>query len=50
MPEKGDLISKHNYLDIVFRLLHEDAITDLRDAIWLIQKFQEKNEKPKVVK
>jgi hypothetical protein len=33
MPEEGDLISPHNYLDIVFRLLHEDAISDLRKGI-----------------
>jgi len=33
MPEEGDLLSTHNYLDILFRLLHEDAITDLRNGI-----------------
>ena len=33
MPEEGDLQSPHNYLDIVFRLLHEDAIADLRNGI-----------------
>lgn len=33
MPEKGDLINTHNYLDIVFRLLYEDAIQDLRNGI-----------------
>ena len=33
MPEEGDLISKHNYLDLLFRLLHEDAINDLREGV-----------------
>jgi hypothetical protein len=40
MPEQGDLISKHNYLDILFRLLHEDAITDLRKAISEVKHMQ----------
>ena len=26
MPESGDLISSRNYLDLLFRLLHEDAL------------------------
>lgn len=43
MPDKGDLGNKHNYLDIVFRLLHEDAISDLRDGITEIRFFQGKN-------
>lgn len=42
MPEKGDLMNAHNYLDIVFRLLHEDAIADLRNGIDQLRKFQEK--------
>ena len=42
MPEEGDLVSTHNYLDIVFRLLHEDAISDLRNAIGLMREFQAK--------
>jgi hypothetical protein len=42
MPEQGDLGNKHNYLDIVFRLLHEDAISDLRDGITEIRYFQGK--------
>ena len=42
MPEKGDLMNAHNYLDIVFRLLHEDAIADLRNGIDQLKKFQEK--------
>ena len=33
MPEEGDLIDKHNYLDLLFRLLHEDAINDLREGV-----------------
>ncbi len=33
MPEEGDLINLHNYLDLVFRLLHEDAIADLRNGL-----------------
>lgn len=36
MPEKGDLVDKHNYLDIVFRLLYEDAVADLRGGIELV--------------
>jgi hypothetical protein len=42
MPEEGDLMSPHNYLDIVFRLLHEDAITDLRNGIRELRQLQEK--------
>ena len=42
MPEEGDLVSTHNYLDIVFRLLHEDAISDLRNAIGLMRGLQAK--------
>jgi hypothetical protein len=42
MPEEGDLVSSHNYLDIVFRLLHEDAISDLRHAIGLMRELQAK--------
>ena len=26
MPEEGDLINTHNYLDLLFRLLYEDAV------------------------
>lgn len=33
MPEIGDLVNSHNYLDILYRLLHEDAISDLRDGV-----------------
>jgi hypothetical protein len=33
MPEQGDLQSTHNYLDILFRLLHDDAIHDLRNGV-----------------
>jgi hypothetical protein len=33
MPEEGNLISKHNYLDLLFQLLHYDAIHDLRKSI-----------------
>lgn len=42
MPEEGDLMSSHNYLDIVFRLLHEDAISDLRNGISEVKQLQEK--------
>jgi hypothetical protein len=42
MPEQGDLGSTHNYLDIVFRLLHEDAISDLREGISEIKNLQGK--------
>ncbi len=37
MPEEGDLLSTHNYLDILFRLLHDDAIHDLRKGIQFIR-------------
>ena len=40
MPEIGDLVSSHNYLDIVFRLLHEDAIADLRNGIDQLRQLQ----------
>jgi hypothetical protein len=33
MPQSGDLINSHNYLDLLFRLLHEDAISDLRQGV-----------------
>lgn len=33
MPEEGNLISKHNYLDLLFQLLNYDAIHDLRKSI-----------------
>jgi hypothetical protein len=39
MPAQGDLLSTHNYLDIVFRLLHEDAINDLRKGVIFMQKL-----------
>ena len=42
MPEKGDLMNSHNYLDIVFRLLHEDAIADLRNGIDQLRQLQER--------
>lgn len=42
MPEKGDLINPHNYLDLLFRLLHEDAISELRDGILLFLKMGKK--------
>jgi hypothetical protein len=42
MPEEGDLMSSHNYLDIVFRLLHEDAISDLRNGISEVKQLKEK--------
>ena len=37
MPEKGDLINQHNYLDILFRLLYEDAVHDLRNGIKIFE-------------
>ena len=39
MPETGDLINSHNYLDILYRLLHEDAISDLRDGVMLMSEI-----------
>jgi hypothetical protein len=40
MPEQGDLKNAHNYLDIVFHLLHEDAIADLRNGIDQLRQLQ----------
>lgn len=40
MPEEGDLVNTHNYLDILFRLLHEDGVADLRKGLNLL--FQNK--------
>jgi hypothetical protein len=37
MPEVGDLVSRHNYLDLLFQLLHYDAIHDLRKGITYVQ-------------
>lgn len=39
MPEEGDLLTANNYLDIVFRLLHEDAIHDLRNGVNYMSKL-----------
>jgi hypothetical protein len=47
MPEQGDLVSPHNYLDIVFRLLHEDAISDLRNGITELRLLQAQGANPK---
>ena len=33
MPREGDLLTKSNYLDILFRLLHDDSIHDLRMGV-----------------
>jgi hypothetical protein len=33
MPERGDCINNHNYLDIVFKLLREDAVRPLIEGI-----------------
>jgi hypothetical protein len=37
MPEEGDLMNNHNYLDLLFRLLHDDSIHDLRKGINLMR-------------
>jgi hypothetical protein len=37
MPEEGDLQNHHNYLDLLFRLLHDDSIHDLRKGIVLMR-------------
>jgi len=37
MPEEGDLVSRHNYLDLLFQLLHYDAIHDLRKGITCVR-------------
>jgi hypothetical protein len=37
MPEEGDLQNNHNYLDLLFRLLHDDSIHDLRKGIVLMR-------------
>jgi hypothetical protein len=33
MPEIGDLKNNHNYFDLIFRMLREDAVKPLRDGI-----------------
>ncbi|TNV87514.1 hypothetical protein FGO68_gene11469 [Halteria grandinella] len=43
MPEVGDLVDKHNYLDIQFRLLFEDAISDLRGGLSLMRTLAKQN-------
>ena len=43
MPAKGDIITAHNYLDIVFKLLREDALRPLREGILAIRKFITEN-------
>jgi hypothetical protein len=40
MPKVGDLINPHNYLDILFRLLQEDAISDLRSGVLLLRSLE----------
>jgi hypothetical protein len=50
MPEEGDLLSPHNYLDIVFRLLHEDAISDLRSGIGKMRELQSRGADQKEVR
>jgi hypothetical protein len=37
MPEEGDLQNNNNYLDLLFRLLHDDSIHDLRKGIVLMR-------------
>jgi len=37
MPEEGDLLNNNNYLDLLFRLLHDDSIHDLRKGIVLMR-------------
>ena len=43
MPEEGDLQTTHNYLDLLFRLLHEDGIQDLRNGLYTMFKQSELN-------
>jgi hypothetical protein len=33
MPKKGNLRNNHNYFDIIFRMLREDAVKPIRDGI-----------------
>jgi hypothetical protein len=33
MPEFGDFEDNHNYFDLIFRLLREDAVKPLRDGV-----------------
>lgn len=47
MPEAGDLISNNNYLDLLYRLLFEDAVCDLREGVCLMKKLGKKLEKGK---
>lgn len=37
MPKEGDLQNHHNYLDLLFRLLHDDSIHDLRKGVVLMR-------------
>ena len=39
MPSEGDLLSTSNYLDLLFRLLHDDAIHDLRKGVTFMRKI-----------
>lgn len=39
MPETGDLLSNNNYLDLLFRLLFEDAVSDLRKGVRMMQRL-----------
>ncbi|CDW88188.1 UNKNOWN [Stylonychia lemnae] len=40
MPVKGDFDDTHDYLDIVYRLLREDAIRPLREGIDVMKRFK----------
>ncbi|TNV87544.1 hypothetical protein FGO68_gene3613 [Halteria grandinella] len=43
MPEVGNLVDLHNYLDIQFRLLFEDAISDLRGGLKMMRTLAKQN-------
>lgn len=38
MPKHGGFENKHSYLEIVFSLLYEDAVQDLRKGIYFLGK------------
>jgi hypothetical protein len=44
MPKEGDLLTKSNYLDILFRLLHDDSIHDLRMGVNFMRSMMHANQ------
>jgi len=42
MPQTGVFRDKHDYLDIVFRLLREDAVRPLRSGLEVMKTMSKK--------